>query len=174
LDAQHQRIWVSIDVGKGHPLLVAVGADGETVFSTKVNQRRVADPPAHQGRVREPMRFVGQWPQSPWPRCRSLCCFPHSRQDGQLMSGGRPRRGQDRSEGRPNHPRSCPDVAGFPPSRAPGGADERSPAAGRLPLESDLRTGPADYQLREARVGISLALEQAFDYCRKRPGPGFF
>ncbi|WP_285681392.1 IS110 family transposase, partial [Kitasatospora phosalacinea] len=31
-----ERIWVGIDAGKGHHWAVAVDADGESVFSTKV------------------------------------------------------------------------------------------------------------------------------------------
>jgi transposase len=36
LSTAHARIWVGIDAGKGHHWAVAVDADGETVFSTKV------------------------------------------------------------------------------------------------------------------------------------------
>ncbi|RPK37695.1 IS110 family transposase [Streptomyces sp. ADI93-02] len=36
MSASHARIWVGIDAGKGHHWAVAVDADGETLFSTKV------------------------------------------------------------------------------------------------------------------------------------------
>jgi hypothetical protein len=36
LTGRHTRIWIGIDAGKGHHWAVAVGADGETLFSTKV------------------------------------------------------------------------------------------------------------------------------------------
>ncbi|MEE1811143.1 IS110 family transposase [Streptomyces sp. BE133] len=36
MSTTHARIWVGIDAGKGHHWAVAVDADGETVFSTKV------------------------------------------------------------------------------------------------------------------------------------------
>ncbi|MEV7217905.1 IS110 family transposase [Kitasatospora cineracea] len=36
MSAVHERIWVGIDAGKGHHWAVAVDADGESVFSTKV------------------------------------------------------------------------------------------------------------------------------------------
>ncbi|MGW3953014.1 IS110 family transposase [Streptomyces sp. NPDC004752] len=36
MTTRHARIWVGIDAGKGHHWAVAVDADGETVFSTKV------------------------------------------------------------------------------------------------------------------------------------------
>ncbi|MEU1293069.1 IS110 family transposase [Streptomyces sp. NPDC005840] len=36
MSIRHQRIWVGIDVGKGHHWATGVDADGETVFSTKV------------------------------------------------------------------------------------------------------------------------------------------
>jgi transposase len=36
LSTSHARIWVGIDAGKGHHWAVAVNADGETLFSTKV------------------------------------------------------------------------------------------------------------------------------------------
>ncbi|MGW3465974.1 IS110 family transposase, partial [Streptomyces olivaceoviridis] len=36
MSASHTRIWVGIDAGKGHHWAVAVDADGETLFSTKV------------------------------------------------------------------------------------------------------------------------------------------
>lgn len=36
MSASHARIWVGIDAGKGHHWAVAVNAEGETLFSTKV------------------------------------------------------------------------------------------------------------------------------------------
>ncbi|OEJ55238.1 IS110 family transposase [Streptomyces agglomeratus] len=36
MTTRHARIWVGIDVGKGHHWAVAIDGDGETVFSTKV------------------------------------------------------------------------------------------------------------------------------------------
>ncbi|MCT9004731.1 IS110 family transposase [Streptomyces rhizosphaerihabitans] len=36
MSAAHKRIWVGVDAGKGHHWAVAVDADGETLFSTKV------------------------------------------------------------------------------------------------------------------------------------------
>nr|P19834.1 RecName: Full=Insertion element IS116 uncharacterized 44.8 kDa protein [Streptomyces clavuligerus]AAA26773.1 integrase/transposase [Streptomyces clavuligerus] len=36
MSTRHDRIWVGIDAGKGHHWAVAVDADGETLFSTKV------------------------------------------------------------------------------------------------------------------------------------------
>ncbi|MCX4648102.1 IS110 family transposase [Streptomyces sp. NBC_01446] len=36
MSTSHERIWVGIDAGKGHHWAVAVDADGETLFSTKV------------------------------------------------------------------------------------------------------------------------------------------
>jgi transposase len=36
LSTSHTRIWVGIDAGKGHHWAVAIDADGETLFSTKV------------------------------------------------------------------------------------------------------------------------------------------
>ncbi|MFD0034140.1 transposase [Streptomyces sp. NPDC059349] len=36
MSMSHERIWVGIDAGKGHHWAVAVDADGETLFSTKV------------------------------------------------------------------------------------------------------------------------------------------
>ncbi|QKV91270.1 IS110 family transposase [Streptomyces sp. NA02950] len=36
MSTSHTRIWVGIDAGKGHHWAVAVDADGETLFSTKV------------------------------------------------------------------------------------------------------------------------------------------
>ncbi|PBC92825.1 MULTISPECIES: IS110 family transposase [Streptomyces] len=36
MSTPHARIWVGIDAGKGHHWAVAVNADGETLFSTKV------------------------------------------------------------------------------------------------------------------------------------------
>jgi Transposase len=36
LSTSHARIWVGIDAGKGHHWAVAVDAEGETLFSTKV------------------------------------------------------------------------------------------------------------------------------------------
>ncbi|MEU6401137.1 IS110 family transposase [Streptomyces cinnamoneus] len=36
MSTRQARIWIGIDAGKGHHWAVALGADGETVFSTKV------------------------------------------------------------------------------------------------------------------------------------------
>lgn len=36
MSTSHARIWVGIDAGKGHHWAVAMDADGETLFSTKV------------------------------------------------------------------------------------------------------------------------------------------
>ncbi|MFF7146405.1 IS110 family transposase [Streptomyces nodosus] len=36
MSTSHERIWVGIDAGKGHYWAMAVDADGETLFSTKV------------------------------------------------------------------------------------------------------------------------------------------
>ncbi|MDQ1006082.1 hypothetical protein QFZ82_000567 [Streptomyces sp. V4I23] len=36
MSAPHARIWVGVDAGKGHHWAVAAGADGESLFSTKV------------------------------------------------------------------------------------------------------------------------------------------
>ncbi|MYV47976.1 IS110 family transposase [Streptomyces sp. SID2888] len=36
MSTSHERIWVGIDAGKGHHWAMAVDADGETLFSTKV------------------------------------------------------------------------------------------------------------------------------------------
>ncbi|WP_139151409.1 transposase, partial [Streptomyces sp. WMMB 322] len=36
MNTSHPRIWVGIDAGKGHHWAVAVDANGEPLFSTKV------------------------------------------------------------------------------------------------------------------------------------------
>ncbi|WP_327160562.1 IS110 family transposase [Streptomyces zaomyceticus] len=177
MGTQHQRIWVGIDVGKGHHWAVAVDAEGETVFSTKVinDESQVLQLIATARERADEVRWAVDISSRPAALLLALLLA-----DGQpvvYIPGKTVNRmtGAYRGEGKTDakDARIIADLARM--------RRDFKPVQPSVELTSGLQLlvgYRADQiaervrlinRLREVLVGVSPALERAFDY-RKRPG----